>query len=248
VLGIGALGLGQLLLAGGAALLAGKLAGGAGLPGAAPKTVALVVLWFVLGYAFYSVAFAAAGALVSRQEDLTTAMLPVNLVLIGAFYLALILVNGRPNSTLAQIAAFVPPLAPMVVPGRMVLGNMTVIGLTAAVVIDVVATAGLVVLAAGIYERAILRVGAPVRLHRMIKTAPRHIDAAGGTPRTNADAERARRVRMLDAAGRGVAVISLLAGVVIGLQHPISIVLMAIGLLLVVVLERRKHHRRGGVP
>jgi ABC-2 type transport system permease protein len=90
VLGIGALGLAQLMLAGGAALIAGKLAGGAGLPSAAPKAVALVVLWFVLGYVFYSVAFAVAGALVSRQEDLTTAMLPINLLLIGAFYLALI--------------------------------------------------------------------------------------------------------------------------------------------------------------
>ena len=78
VLGIGLLGLAQLTLAGGAALVAGRLAGGAGLPSAAPETVALVLLWFVLGYVFYSVAFAAAGALVSRQEDLATAMTPIN--------------------------------------------------------------------------------------------------------------------------------------------------------------------------
>ena len=70
VLGIGLLGLAQLLLAGGAALAAGQLAGGAGLPSAAPEAVALVLLWFVLGYVFYSVAYAAVGALVSRQEDL----------------------------------------------------------------------------------------------------------------------------------------------------------------------------------
>ena len=247
VLGIGALGLAQLLLAGGAALLAGTLAGGAGLPSAAPKAVALVVLWFVLGYVFYSVAFAAAGALVSRQEDLTTAMLPVNFVLIGAFYLALILVNGNPNGTLAQIAAFVPPLAPMVVPARMVLGDMNAIGLAAAVAIDVLATAGLVVLAAGIYERAILRIGAPVRLHRLIKTGPQQADVAAGPPKTNAHAARARRTRLLDAAGRAVAVVSLLAGVAIGLEHPLAIVLLVLGLLLVAALETRKHSWRGGV-
>ena len=73
VLGVGLLGLAQLLLAGGAALAAGQLAGGAGLPSAAPEAVALVLLWFVLGYAFYSVAYAAVGALVSRQEDLAGA-------------------------------------------------------------------------------------------------------------------------------------------------------------------------------
>ena len=42
VLGVGLLGLAQLLLAGGAALAAGQLAGGAGLPSAAPEAVALV--------------------------------------------------------------------------------------------------------------------------------------------------------------------------------------------------------------
>ena len=141
VLGIGMLGLAQLLLAGGAALAAGRLAGGAGLPSAAPETVALVLLWFVLGYVFYSVAFAAAGALVSRQEDLETAMTPITVVLIGAFYLALIVSNSNPNGTVARIAAFVPPFSPMVVPARMVLGDMTAVGLALAIAIDLLATA-----------------------------------------------------------------------------------------------------------
>lgn len=167
VLGIGLLGLAQLLIAGAGALIAGRLAGGAGLPSAAPKAIALVLLWFILGYAFYSVAFAAVGALVSRQEDLSTAIVPVTLVMTAAFYMALIIANGNPNGALAQIAAFVPPLAPMVVPARMVLGDMSVVGLVLAVVVDLLATAGLIALAASIYERAILRIGAPVSLRRL---------------------------------------------------------------------------------
>lgn len=167
VLGIGLLGLAQLLIAGAGALIAGRLAGGAGLPSAAPKAIALVLLWFILGYAFYSVAFAAVGALVSRQEDLSTAIVPVTLVMTAAFYMALIIANGNPNGALAQIAAFVPPLAPMVVPARMVLGDMSVVGLVLAVVVDLLATAGLIALAARIYERAILRIGAPVSLRRL---------------------------------------------------------------------------------
>jgi ABC-2 type transport system permease protein len=245
VLGIGALGLAQLLLAGGAALLAGTLAGGAGLPSAAPKAVALVVLWFVLGYVFYSVAFAAAGALVSRQEDLTTAMLPINVVLIGAFYLALIIVNGNPNGTLARIAAFVPPLAPMVVPARMVLGDMNAVGLMAAVAVDLIATAGLIVLAGRIYERAILRTGAPVRLHRLLRSGRVRAEHAARTEPAALDDDHARRARVTNAAGRTVAVVALLAGVVIGLEHAAAIVLLAFGLLLVVVLETRKRGRHG---
>ena len=70
VLGIGLVGLGQMLLA----LLAGAAAIVAvdtiDVPAAVPATLASAVVWFALGYAFWSVALAAVGALVSRVEDL----------------------------------------------------------------------------------------------------------------------------------------------------------------------------------
>jgi ABC-2 type transport system permease protein len=232
VLGIGLLGLAQLVLAGGAALLAGRLAGGAGLPSAAPTTVALVLLWFVLGYAFYSVAFAAVGALVSRQEDLSTAMVPITLVMTASFYLALIIANGNPDGTLAQISAFVPPFAPMVVPARMVLGDMTALELALAVAVDLIATAGLIVLAGRIYERAILRMGAPVKLRRLF---------ALGSGRAHVDGVAAdRNGHALDIAGRIVGIALLLCGAAIGFGKPLSIALVLAGLLLVLALERRK--------
>ena len=76
VLGIGLVGFGQMLLA----LIAGAAAIVAldtvEVPDAVPATLASAVLWFALGYAFLSVAFAAVGALVSRVEDLSGAVLP----------------------------------------------------------------------------------------------------------------------------------------------------------------------------
>ena len=124
------------------------------------------------------------GALVSRQEDLSTAIVPITIVMTASFYLALIVANGNPNGTLAQIAAFVPPVAPMVVPARMVLGNMTTLGLILSVAVDLIATAGLILLAGRIYERAILRVGAPVNLRRLFAIGP-----AARTPRTTTGAD-----------------------------------------------------------
>ena len=77
VLGIGLVGLGQMLLA----LIAGAVAIVAldtvDVPAAVPATLASAVLWFALGYAFWSVAFAAVGALVSRVEDLQAAVSPL---------------------------------------------------------------------------------------------------------------------------------------------------------------------------
>ena len=235
VLGIGLLGLAQLLLIGGAALVAGRVAGGVGLPAAAPTAVALVLLWFVLGYAFYSVAFAAVGALVSRQEDLSTAIVPITLVMTGSFYLAMIIANGNPDGTLAQISAFVPPFAPMVVPARMVLGNMTVFELGLAVAVDLIATAGLIVLAARVYERAILRIGAPVKLRRLFGAGLGHSQGSGSGLE--------RYPRAVDIAGRIMAVAFLLGGAAIGFGKPLSIVLIVAGLLLVVALARHKPHQ-----
>jgi ABC-2 type transport system permease protein len=254
VLGIGLLGLAQLTLAGGAALVAGRLAGAAGLPSAAPETVALVLLWFVLGYAFYSVAFAAAGALVSRQEDLATAMTPITVLLIAAFYLALIVSNGNPDGTVAQIAAFVPPLSPMVVPARMVLGDMTAIGLVIAIAIDLLATAGLIMLAARIYERAILRIGAPVKLGRLLTHRSHRMqptDAKGAHTMRNASTKKAnlstaesRLTPLADVGLRIASVVFILAGAVIGFSHPVAIVLVAVGLVVLIIEQSLKNWPR----
>ena len=256
MLGIGLLGLAQLFLAGAAALAAGQLAGGTGLPSAAPKAVALVLLWFILGYAFYSVAFAAVGALVSRQEDLSTAIVPITIVMTASLYLALVVANGNPNGTLAQIAAFVPPVAPMVVPARMVLGNMTTLGLILSVAVDLIATAGLILLAGRIYERAILRVGAPVNLgrvlgipsHRMQTTDARATGRQSMKTASTHDAKptkpEARPARLADLALRMTAVALVLAGAVIGFGEPIAIVLVAIGLLLLIVQQSLKNWPR----
>jgi len=169
VLGIGALGLCVMLLAGGAALAAGSLAGGAGLP-SAPKTIAFVVLWFVLGYILFSVAYAAVGATVSRQEDLATAQLPVYIVAAAGLMLANFVTSTSPDGTLANVTAFLPPFSPMIVPARMVVGHMSWLAFTAAVAMDILATAALILLAARIYERSILQTGARVKLAHVLTT------------------------------------------------------------------------------
>ncbi len=239
VLGVGLLGLALLLVPALAALAAGQLAGGVGLPSAAPEAVALILLWFVLGYLLYSVAFAAVGATVSRQEDLTTAMLPVNAILIVAFYLAIFVVNDDPNSTLARVLALLPPFAPMLVPARVVLGDMTAVELVAAVALDLLATAAIVVFAGRAYERAILRIGAPLKLRRLLW------GDAGGEPVSGArSAGPGRDTRHLETATRVAAVALVIAGAAVGFAHPLGIVLTAAGLLLVALLESRRHRAR----
>ena len=214
VLGVGTLGVAQVVAVCAAGLISARIAGGEGLPPSAPGTVALVVVWFVLGFAFYSVAYAALGALVSRQEDLDATTAPVNVLLIGGYFGAMAAV-GDPDGTWAQIAAFLPPLAPMVVPTRVVLGDMGAIGLSAAIAVELIATFVLIRAAAGIYERSILRVGAPIRLRSAL--------GIGELP-----------VPVL----QGAAVAALLGGVLVGTSRPLGLVLIASGLVLTVFVRR----------
>ena len=83
VIGIGLLGLGQIALVGGLAsvlLVAGVFDAPASLGG----NLALIIPWFALGFALYAVAYAAAGALASRQQDANSAGIAVTYTLLAA--------------------------------------------------------------------------------------------------------------------------------------------------------------------
>ena len=222
VLGVGTLGVAQLAAVCAAGLLSARIAGGEGLPPSAPETVVLVVAWFILGFAFYSAAYAALGALVSRQEDLEATTAPVNVLLIAA-YLGASAAIGDPDATWAKIAAFLPPLAPMIVPTRVVLGDMDALGLVAAVAVELLATIALIRVAAGIYERSVLRIGAPVSL-------------------SSALGARHARIHLPEPVLQAAAVAALLGGVIAGTGTPLGIALLAAGLLLVVLHRYRRRH------
>ena len=176
VIGVGLLGITQFTAICVAGLVSALVAGGEGLPSSAPGTIALIAMWFVLGFAFYSVAYAALGALVSRQEDLEATTAPVNVLIIAAYWGSMAAISD-PNGTWAQVAAFIPPLSPFVVPTRVVIGDMGAAGLVAAVAIELVAILIVVRVAAGIYEHAVMRIGAPISLRSALK-ATGHARAA----------------------------------------------------------------------
>lgn len=125
--------------------------------------VRLVLAWFLLGCSFYSVLFAVAGAVVSRQEELQNSATPLNLVLVASF-LAAISALGNPNGAIAKVASFLPPVAPLTMPVRVAGGDAAGWEIVASVLITLAAIAVLVPLAARLYAGAVLRTGARVKL------------------------------------------------------------------------------------
>jgi ABC-2 type transport system permease protein len=156
VLGLGALGLAQILL------LAGVAAGGLLLtdvvqvPPTAWGALALVIPWYVLGFLLYATLFAMAGSVVSRVEDMQSAVMPVIIVLVLALFGAQIALTD-PTSTLSTVAGLLPLTAPIVQPILFALGSSTWWEPLLAIALALGAIAIMIPVSARIYRGGVLR-------------------------------------------------------------------------------------------
>lgn len=163
VLGLGALGLLQILL------LAGVAAGGllvtevVELPRTAWGALALVLPWYVLGFLLYASLFAMAGSLVARVEDLQSAVMPVILVLVGAL-LSVQFALLEPSGSVATIAGLVPLTAPIVQPILFAVGQTDWPQVLLAIALAAAFIALLLPLAARFYRNSVLRTSGRVSL------------------------------------------------------------------------------------
>lgn len=165
VLGIGALGLLQLLLVGGAVWLAVNLVDLAdvSLRAIGAEILAWVVFWYLLGYLLYAVIYAALGATITRQEDLQGALLIPVLVILPGFFVAQLAMS---NSELPLIvaASFIPLWSPMVMPVRAAVSDVALWEIVLTVALVIATAYGIIRLGARIYSGAILQFGAKVKL------------------------------------------------------------------------------------
>lgn len=163
VLGIGLLGLAQLLLIAAAGVAVGVASGSIRLNGAMLQPVGLVLGWFVLGYVAYACLSAAAAARVSRQEELQNATTPLTMLAMLSFF-ASFYVFFNDSGTGPAVVSMVPPVSALAMPIRMARGDAAPWEAGLALVLMLGLIAALVVVAGRVYEGAVLRMGAKVPL------------------------------------------------------------------------------------
>jgi len=163
VIGVGLVGVTQLLLVGVSALVMARETGTVSLSTVGMNTVAIGLLWFVLGFVFYALLFAAAGSTVSRQEEVGTVTTPITFFVIGA-YLAFFWMLLNPDQPIAIAVSMLPGLAPFMMPARMVTGDALAWQVALAVGLSIAGIVALHALAARIYANSVLRTGARLRL------------------------------------------------------------------------------------
>ncbi len=172
VLGVGAYGLLQV------AVLAGTLVGSLtalglvdSIPVSLSWTLAMLVMWFILGFAMFALLFGAFASLVSRQEDVGAVITPLTFLVLGPYYLAAFLIPAQPDSTLVRVLSEVPIFAPFMMPMRSALGDVPVWETALSIVLAVAAIPGIIWVAGRMYQRGVLHMGGRMKFSEALKKA-----------------------------------------------------------------------------
>ncbi|GAC41032.1 ABC transporter permease [Paenibacillus popilliae] len=116
------------------------------------------LLLFVLGYFLYATLYAAVGSIVSRTEDLGQAIMPITMLTMAAFYIAIFSVS-TPNSLLVKITSFIPFFTPTSMLLRLGVGEVAWWEFGTSLVILLVSVFVFGWLAAKIYRTGVLMYG-----------------------------------------------------------------------------------------
>jgi ABC-2 type transport system permease protein len=142
-----------------------------GLPPGTYTAIPMLVAWFVLGFAFYSLLYGSLGSLASRTEEAQAAAGPVIAVLMIIYVLAFVAV-ANPGAGWVTIVSMLPPSAPMIMPLRVALVNVPAWQLALAVVFLLGGIYGLFRVGARLYQNAVLHSGARLRLREAWRGEP----------------------------------------------------------------------------
>jgi len=127
--------------------------------------IAWFAVFFLFGFVLLAALFAAAGALVSRQEDVGSTTAPLTMLILLP-YLLVILFNDNP--VVIGVMSYVPFSAPVAMPLRVYLGEAQWWEPLLSLLILVATCALAIWVGARIYSNSLLRMGARVKLREAL--------------------------------------------------------------------------------
>jgi ABC-2 type transport system permease protein len=170
IVGIGVLAIAQFTATIAIAYVAIRAMGTLEIPPISTVGVLNLTLWFLLGFALYSVLFGAAGSLVGRVEDAQSAAMPMTLFSVVGFFAGFAVLDN-PDGTVAVVTTLIPFTAPFVVPIRVSLEAIPAWQFGLSVLLTLAAIYVSVRVAGRIYAGGILRSGQKTKLREAWRSA-----------------------------------------------------------------------------
>lgn len=169
VLGIGALGMIQIVLYGVVGVGLASALGTLTLSlGTAAGTVVWLIVWYLVGFVMYAFAFAAAGALVSRMEDAAGVIMPITSFVIVGYVVGISVLPSDPGNSFAEVLSIIPLFAPTLMPMRLAMGGVPAWEAALSLVLALATIPLLAALAGRIYRNAVIHIGSRVPLRKAL--------------------------------------------------------------------------------
>lgn len=131
-------------------------------------SIAICIIYFILGYTVYAFLNAVTGATVSKVEDLNSAQTPVALISLFSFYLAYF-TSTIPDSAGSKFASIFPFSAAFSMPGRILAGGATGGEVATSIALLILTAIVLAFISIKVYSGAVLHYGKRLNLKDLLK-------------------------------------------------------------------------------
>ena len=174
-LGIGLVGLLQMILIVGTALISAKmfldpelLNSLLDMSSFTPYLAIITIIYFILGYFAYALMYALTGSTVSKPEDIQSANGPVAIITVIGFYLSYFTMMN-PTSELNIFASLFPISSPFCMPFRIMMGLASGTDVAISIAILLITILVIAKVAIKIYSNAILNYGTKMSFKDIVK-------------------------------------------------------------------------------
>ena len=174
-IGIGIVGLAQMILIVATALISAKvflepelLESVLDMSNITPYLGIMTAIYFILGYLSYALLYALTGSTVSKPEDIQSANSPVAILAVIGFYLSYFTMMN-PTSELNVFASLFPISSPFCMPFRIMMGLANTTDVVMSIAILIVTIIVIASVAIKIYSNAILNYGTKMGIKDIIK-------------------------------------------------------------------------------
>ncbi|RIX50716.1 ABC transporter permease [Paenibacillus nanensis] len=123
-----------------------------------PMLLIYAIIYFLAGFFLFATLYAAVGSIVSRTEDLGQATMPMTIISLAGFYIAIFSLN-TPDSMLVKVTSFIPLFSPFVMLLRLGLTGVPFWEVAVSIVLLLVAIYAAVYVSAKIYRTGVLMYG-----------------------------------------------------------------------------------------
>ena len=174
-IGVGVVGLLQLILLVGTALISAKafldpelINSILDISAITPYLGIITIIYFILGYLAYALLYALTGSTVSKPEDIQSANGPVAMLAVIGFYLSYFTMMN-PTSSLNVFASIFPISSPFCMPFRIMMGLASTTDVLISIAVLIITILIIAKVAIKIYSNAILNYGTKMGIKDIMK-------------------------------------------------------------------------------